>query len=136
MSRTSPPCSSSEQRGRRHVPPGFDGRHRAPPYRTRLLSGSREIRLGLFLRGRCETLPSPLLHLLDDLLQFLGHRWNRLARELWFAIGSFSHDDVEFSVLVVFRREVIAEMSPAALFSLKCREGDNFGNGQQVVQIE
>src|SRR5579864_1472058 len=129
MSRISPPCSSSEPQDRRPVPLVFDARHRGPPCRRRLPWGSPGIFLGLFPRARCETWRSPLLHLLDDLLQIFSHRGNGLAGELHFSTGALSHHDVEAVVTLILGGKIITEVRPAALLPFQRRTGNNFRYG-------
>src|SRR5579864_1503117 len=136
MSHTFPPCSSIEPQDRRPVPPEFDGPRRGPPCRRRLPWCNPEIFLRLVLRARCEMLPSPLLHLLDNLPQVFSHGRNGLARELHFAGGAFSCDNIKLAELVVLTGKIIAEMSPTAFFSVERSQRDNFRDGQQIVQVK
>src|SRR5581483_2407 len=79
---------------------------------------------------------SPLLHLLDDLLQILSHRGDGLAYELHFSTRAFSDHDVEAAVLLDLGGKIIAEMRAPALFARQCRPGNNFRYGQQTVQVK
>src|SRR5690348_2889920 len=136
MSRTFPPCSSSELQDRRPVLLVFDARRRGPPCLLKLLQCIPGTSPDLFPLARSETWPSPSPHLLDYLLQILSHCGNDLACELHFSTGAFSYYDVEATVLLFFAGKIIAEMRSAALFPVQRGSGNDFRYGQQVVQVE
>src|SRR5438270_10568315 len=116
MNRTSLPCSSSERPGRRRVPPVSGARHRVPPCPAILPWSIREILHCPSRHARCERLPSPLLHLLNNLLKLLWHRWYWLSRELGSAIGAPSYHNVKCPEFLILRRIIIAEVSTATFF--------------------
>src|SRR5262245_42548088 len=97
-------------------------------------------RLSLAVRLRAERPPavhsSPLLHLLDDRLQMLGHRRNGFARKLHLAAGVFLHDEIERPVRRILLRIIITEMSAAALFPCERATRDGLRHREQVVEIE
>src|SRR6266487_6025510 len=126
MIRISQPCSSSGQRGRRPVLPESDEWCRGPPCRPKLRCCSPGTCPGLGLHARCGMWLSPLLHLLDDFLQVVSHRWYGLGSQPHCAVSAFPHNDIEFPKLVVLRRKVIAEMRATAFFPFQSSASNDF----------
>src|SRR5436190_346447 len=136
MSRIFPPCNSNAPQDHWPAPPVSDARHQGPPCLRIFRPCNPEIFLRRVPRARSETLPSPSLHLLNDLLQFLRHGWNGLVRQLHLSVGSFSCHDIEFSGLLILGGKVITEVSAATLFPIHSRSRNDFRYCQQIVQVE
>src|SRR6266481_6197356 len=94
---------------------------RAPPFLPRFRWCNRGIVQRLDPRAKFGMLRSPLLHLLNDLLQFIRHRRNGFAAQLDLARSTFPGHDVEAVVLIVFRGIVVPELRAATFFPLESR---------------
>src|SRR5215475_8482434 len=110
----------------------------SPPHPAR--PGPRCRRLSLAVRLRAVRPPavrsSPLLHLLDDRLQMLGHRRNGFARKLQLAVGVFLHDEVARPVRRILLGIIVTEMATAAFFPCDRTPRDGFRHREQIVEIE
>src|SRR3954462_11658530 len=76
-----------------------------------------------------------LLVLLDDLLQFRGHRRNRDTGDLHRSIRSRTNCEVERAERLFLLRVVLPEMPAPALLALERRAGDGLGDDEKVREI-
>src|SRR5258708_31682720 len=109
---------------------------RAPPFLPRFRWCNRGIVQRLDPRAKSGMLRSPLLHLLNDLLQFIRHRWNGFAAQLDLARSTFPDHDVEAVVLIVLRGVIFPELRAAAFFSLEGRPRNHLRHNNHVLQVD
>src|SRR3954471_7527188 len=139
MTRTCRPCSSSAQPDRWPGQPGSGEWRRGRPSPPRPASCSRGTPPRPFRRARPGTLRTSsrtLLVLLDDLLQIVAQRRDRLAPQLGTPPCPLADHVVERGEIRVLVRVVLAKVPAAALLALELGGGDRLGAGQQAGQIE
>src|SRR6267143_3292188 len=165
MIRTSQPCSSIERRGRRRSRTGSDESRRARPCLPRRSSCTSRAapttrspsrhrswrcasrsprsypcaprRAGRWRRccwRRSGT--TPLLVLLDDLLEIRAHLGDRLASHQHLASRRLANDDVEFSVGRILVRKIIAEVPATTFLSLERATCHDLGHSEQALKIQ
>src|SRR5207244_12709544 len=136
--RTCQLCSSRAPPDRCPGGPAPRGPHRAPPsLRKRVWHSPRTCRRSRRHRARCARSPTaawprkslsaapapsrglPLLHLLDDLLEFRGHLGDGRLFQLHPAVGALVHDQIHFAETGCFIGKIVAEVAPAALLAVE-----------------
>src|SRR5688572_6955993 len=77
-----------------------------------------------------------LLHLLDDLLEVVGHGRQRLPAKLHPPVGTPRDHRVEGGVGGILLGEVVAEVTAAALLALDGGAGHRLRDREQAVQVD